>query len=307
MEFTLRKWQPADAVIIARHGDNPRIASNLRDGFPHPYTIADAQAFVESCIVSDETQQYCRAIVVDGEPVGNIGVFLQTDVYRKCGELGYWLAEPFWGQGIMTRAVEQVCSYVFTNYDVVRIYAEPFAENIGPPGAGKGRVSAGRHHTSGRREKRQADGLVYVCQIKRNGVIMMKASVEMALLYNFQDPERARKVKSALLCMGVRAKTVEPEDYGQPLGALAGLSGFDAAETVGADMAEEMLVLYRFTSKRLDDLLARLRKGGVGNIPYKAAITETNIGWSGVQLYQELVKEREAIQQGQSAHDQPQA
>ena len=136
----------------------------------------------------------------------------------------------------------------------------------------------------------------------------MKASVEMALLYNFQNPERARKVKSALLCMGVRTKTVEPEDFSRPLGALAGLAGFDAeAETDTDEMTEEMLVLYRFSNRRLDDLLARLRKSGVLNIPDKAVITENNIAWSGLQLYQELVKEREAIQQGQSAHQPEEA
>ena len=131
MEVTLRKWQIGDGPSIARYGNNPKIAANLRDGFPYPYTLADGRAFVERCIGGDETLQCCRAIVVDGEAVGSIGVFLQTDVYRKCGELGYWLGEPFWGQGIMTRAVEEICDHVFANYDVARIYAEPFAENVG--------------------------------------------------------------------------------------------------------------------------------------------------------------------------------
>ena len=131
MEFTLRKWQSGDAASIARYADNLRIAANLRDGFPHPYTAADGKTFIDSCIHGEETRQYCRAIVIDGEAVGSIGVFLQTDIYRKSAELGYWLGEPFWGQGIMTRAVKQVCDHVFANYDVVRIYAEPFAENAG--------------------------------------------------------------------------------------------------------------------------------------------------------------------------------
>ena len=131
MEFTLRKWELDDGQSVARYDNDLQIAANLRDSFPHPYTIAHGQAFVESCVFGDETRQYCRAIEVDGEAVGSIGVFLQTDVYRKSAELGYWLGRPFWGQGIMTRAVEQVCGYVFANYDIVRIYAEPFAENIG--------------------------------------------------------------------------------------------------------------------------------------------------------------------------------
>ena len=129
MDFLLRKWKPGDGPSIARYAGDPKIAANLRDSFPHPYTPADGRSFVESCIRGDETRQCCRAIVVNGEAVGSIGVFLQEDIYRQCGELGYWLGEPFWGRGIMTRAVEQLCEYVFANYDVVRIYAEPFAEN----------------------------------------------------------------------------------------------------------------------------------------------------------------------------------
>ena len=69
------------------------------------------------------------AIEAGGEAVGSIGVFRKDNVYRKSAELGYWLAEPFWGRGIMTRAVEQICAIAFDTLGVVRIFAEPFAEN----------------------------------------------------------------------------------------------------------------------------------------------------------------------------------
>lgn len=131
MEFTLRKWQSEDAMSFAKYANNPKIAANLRDVFPNPYTLADAQWFVEDCIAKEGARQCCRTIVVDGEAVGSIGIFLQDDVCRCSGELGYWLGEPFWGNGIMHRAVKQLCDFVFANYDICRIYAEPFAKNIG--------------------------------------------------------------------------------------------------------------------------------------------------------------------------------
>lgn len=135
----------------------------------------------------------------------------------------------------------------------------------------------------------------------------MKASAEIALLYNFNDPERARKVKSVLLCMKARAKVVPEEAFSQPVGTLAGLLDAAAAspEDTG-DFTEEMLVIHRFSSQRIDELLTRLRKAGVGNIPYKAVLTDTNASWSGVKLYQELQQEHAAMQQGTTAH-QPQA
>ena len=42
MEFELRPWRMEDAETIARYANNPKIAANLRDAFPHPYTQRDA-------------------------------------------------------------------------------------------------------------------------------------------------------------------------------------------------------------------------------------------------------------------------
>lgn len=129
MDFTLRPWRPADAADIAPLADNPRVAANLRDGFPSPYTLADAEAYVAACMAGDEASALTRAIVVAGRAVGSIGVFRQADVYRRSAELGYWLGEPYWGQGIMTATVRAICREAFDRYDIVRIYAKPFAHN----------------------------------------------------------------------------------------------------------------------------------------------------------------------------------
>lgn len=128
-DFTLRPWREADAASIARYADNAKIAASLRDVFPWPYAPQDAAAFVESCIRQEGCGQLCRAIEVDGEAVGSIGLFLGSDVYRRSAELGYWLGEPFWGRGIMTAAVETMCREGFAAWDIVRIHAEPFARN----------------------------------------------------------------------------------------------------------------------------------------------------------------------------------
>lgn len=133
----------------------------------------------------------------------------------------------------------------------------------------------------------------------------MKMSSEAALLYNFQDPQRLRTIKSVLLCMGIKVKIVDPKDYGKPLGALVGLDGFSSGEKPENDQSfsDEMMVLHQFSGKRVDDLLRRLGKVGVGNIPYKAIVTKSNISWSGIALHEELVKEHEAMLQGKSAHE----
>ncbi len=131
MDFKLRKWEPGDISDVAHYANNNKIAANLRDVFPYPYTFEDARGYVTACAENTEERQLCRAIVVDGHVVGSVGIFCGTDVYRKSAELGYWLAEDFWGRGIMSAAVTQLCREAFAAFDIVRIYAEPFAHNKG--------------------------------------------------------------------------------------------------------------------------------------------------------------------------------
>lgn len=131
MQFTLEKWSEDFIGSVAHHANNPAIAANLRNAFPHPYTYADAEGYVRFCMNADEDRQCTRAIVVDGEAVGSIGIFLKDDVYCKSAELGYWLGESFWGKGIMSEAVKQLCAQGFECYDLVRIFAEPYAHNTG--------------------------------------------------------------------------------------------------------------------------------------------------------------------------------
>lgn len=66
---------------------------------------------------------------MDGKAVGSIGVFVMDDVYEKSAELGYWLAEEYWGKGIMTEAVKNICREAYDKFDIVRIFAEPFEHN----------------------------------------------------------------------------------------------------------------------------------------------------------------------------------
>ncbi|MGN0150973.1 MAG: GNAT family N-acetyltransferase [Wujia sp.] len=131
MEFILRAWKKEDAESVAVAANNEKIARNLRNVFPYPYALADAEWYVNDCIAHGEEHQITRAIVVDGKAVGSIGIFVKDDVYEKSGELGYWLAEECWGKGIMTEAVKKICREAYDKFDIVRIFAEPFAHNMG--------------------------------------------------------------------------------------------------------------------------------------------------------------------------------
>jgi RimJ/RimL family protein N-acetyltransferase len=124
---TVRAWRPSDAPSLAKHANNPAVARQLRDRFPHPYTIADARQFIQSVAGARPTTLF--AIVVDGEAVGGIGFFPGADVERFSAEIGYWLAEPYWGRGITVEAIRLVSAYAFDVCNMLRIFALPFADN----------------------------------------------------------------------------------------------------------------------------------------------------------------------------------
>lgn len=127
--FTLEKWSHKYMGDLAEYANNEKIASKLRDAFPYPYTKEDARGYIDLCVAADGKSCMVRAIVASDRAVGSIGVFIGKDVARKTAELGYWLAEEYWGQGIMSKAVKQLCGQAFEAFDIVRIYAEPFSNN----------------------------------------------------------------------------------------------------------------------------------------------------------------------------------
>ena len=125
----IRKWKLSAAKDLAMALSNRKIQDNLRDGMPYPYTEQDGIDYISSMISADENETFAFAITVDDKAVGSIGVFRQDNIHRQTAELGYYIAEKYWGKGLMTEAVTQMCEYVFEKSDIIRIYAEPFAYN----------------------------------------------------------------------------------------------------------------------------------------------------------------------------------
>jgi RimJ/RimL family protein N-acetyltransferase len=124
---TIRSWRTADISALVKHANNANIARQLRDRFPHPYTASDARRFIEGVVGVRPVTTF--AIDVDGEAIGGIGFSPGSDVERYSAEIGYWLAEPFWGRGIATEAVRIVSDYAFKTCNVLRLFALPFADN----------------------------------------------------------------------------------------------------------------------------------------------------------------------------------
>jgi ribosomal-protein-alanine N-acetyltransferase len=123
----LRPWTKEDIPSIVKYANNKKIANNMRNVFPHPYTEKNAEDFVALWSSHDPIRVF--AIEYENEAIGSIGLHPKEDVHERNMELGYWLGEPFWGKGITTRAVKMMLDYGFHNWPIERIYAGAFGYN----------------------------------------------------------------------------------------------------------------------------------------------------------------------------------
>ena len=129
MDVNIRAWRMEDAPNLSLALNNKKILDNLRDGLPYPYTCDDAKDYIKTMLHAKKDSNFAWAIAADDLAVGSIGVFRRDNIHRLTAEIGYYLAEAYWGRGIGTTAVKQACEYVFANTDIVRIFATPFSAN----------------------------------------------------------------------------------------------------------------------------------------------------------------------------------
>jgi ribosomal-protein-alanine N-acetyltransferase len=159
----LRPFTLADAPALVRHGDDRGIWLNMRDRFPHPYTLASAEGYLNFVASEDGQHDVLLAIEVAGEAAGSISLLFKHDVSRRSAEIGYWLGREHWGKGYVTAAVQALTAYGFAHFDLARIYAMVFAHN---EASGKVLEKAGytfeaRLRQAITKDHQTMDGLVY--------------------------------------------------------------------------------------------------------------------------------------------------
>jgi len=124
----LRPLRLTDATRIVELANNEKISRNLRDGFPNPYTLPDAESFLAKFTDQDTVTLF--GIEYNGEHVGNISLQPGQDIYRKSAEIGYFIGEPYWNKGIVTTAVNMITEYGFNRLGIIRIHTGVFEYNI---------------------------------------------------------------------------------------------------------------------------------------------------------------------------------
>lgn len=124
---SLRPVVPADAEPFAALANDRDVWRNMRDAFPHPYTLEHAQQFIARQAVPSEAKMF--VIEVDGVLAGACGVHPLTDVYSRGAEVGYWLGRPFHGRGVMTKALRGLTCFAFDVMRLERLQAGVFEWN----------------------------------------------------------------------------------------------------------------------------------------------------------------------------------
>eukprot|EP00742_Colponemidia_sp_Colp-10_P008940 GILJ01009714.1.p1 GENE.GILJ01009714.1~~GILJ01009714.1.p1 ORF type:complete len:188 (-),score=16.50 GILJ01009714.1:119-682(-) len=127
----LRPFHKGDESSLQLHANDAKVAANLLDAFPHPYTESDAKWWVEYCEKEYRITGFptILAITIDNNVVGTISTF--TRPYLQPGQLalGYWLGSAYWGHGIMSEVVPPFLRYIFEHTDTQEIVTDVFHWN----------------------------------------------------------------------------------------------------------------------------------------------------------------------------------
>ena len=127
----LRALTLADAPSLSRYANDVDVWKNLFGGFPHPYTLADAEGW---CSTGSRAagMGYVWGIEVAGEVVGCMSISPEAGWLHCSAEVGYWIGQPLWRRGITADALTKVTNWAWKALpDLNRIYAPIFASNAG--------------------------------------------------------------------------------------------------------------------------------------------------------------------------------
>lgn len=125
--------------------------------------------------------------------------------------------------------------------------------------------------------------------MKQNGAVYF---------YNLNSA-RGRQIRMLCLTLGLKIRAVDPSQYTEAIGAIAGVPGYELKGEVyeGEVFEDEMLILKGFTGGMLDNFLHGFRKMKISPVALKAVLTEANCGWNSLELHAELVREHESMHQ----------
>jgi RimJ/RimL family protein N-acetyltransferase len=133
LRLVLRPLALTDAAAIQRYFNNWNIIQKLATVVPWPYPDDGAETFIkgELAKLAAGEEIYNWVLVLrsgNGEAIGNIRLRPNSDAPK--GNRGFWLAEPFWNQGLMTEAIAAVNDFAFGTLGIDSFYVCNVISNV---------------------------------------------------------------------------------------------------------------------------------------------------------------------------------
>lgn len=124
----LRPWQDSDAEALYRYASDPRIGPNA--GWPVHESVDQSATCIRTVLAEKIT---CAIVSKEtGEAIGSVGLKLRGSELvdgENQAEVGYWIAVPFWGHGLMGEATQVLIDYAFNDLGLKTLWASAFEEN----------------------------------------------------------------------------------------------------------------------------------------------------------------------------------
>lgn len=127
IHWKLRPLKLGDKKTLASLANNKNIWINVRDHFPYPYTENDAHKFIERTMNNKDDCFF--GIETEGGLSGVCAILKMQDVHLMTGEIGYWIGEKYWYQGIATWAVKELIHFAWNRSNLRRLQASVFSYN----------------------------------------------------------------------------------------------------------------------------------------------------------------------------------
>ncbi len=136
----LRRWNEGDAEDLYKYASDPDVGPIA--GWPAHQSIEESRDVIKNVFNGKEAYAVC--LKEDGKAIGAIELKLNghtdmTDREDEC-EMGYWLGKPFWGQGIMPEAVNEMLRHAFEDCGMQKVWigSVPYKASYDPQGSGGG-------------------------------------------------------------------------------------------------------------------------------------------------------------------------
>ena len=118
----LRPWEERDAETLYHYAKDPAVGPVA--GWPPHTSVENSREIIRTVLSAPET--YAVVLKASGTPAGSVGILFgpaaHAPVQAHEGEIGYWIGVPYWGQGLIPEAVQELLRHSFMDLGCTGIW-----------------------------------------------------------------------------------------------------------------------------------------------------------------------------------------